>query len=322
MTTTARQRLLGLVEPQRAARVARPDRPRLKVNLYTALETRAAARAARTLAAEGPPPGIDCLMVGDSYLMTHLGRPSTRLDTPAEEAGALDLLVGLVAEVRRALDGEDWPGQPPWLLGDLPDGAAASLGRAEAAAGRMAAAGAEALKVELGGPESWAVLEGLARRGEAVVAHLGYAPQKTTNRRYGGDLAEAAALFAAARRARDAGAVAIVLERVDPAVHARLAAPAPGGLPVYAIFSGAAPNTAQNLNVWDAVVRPDTPRHAFPPTAVLDRADVPAGYTEDLIADRLAALVRLALAGRYPEQRTALDDETREALSALPVWGA
>jgi ketopantoate hydroxymethyltransferase len=157
----AQQRLLDLLGPQRAARVARPDRPRLKVNLYTALETRAAARAARTLAEEGRPPGVDCLMVGDSYLMTHLGRPGTRLDTPAEEAWALDLLVGLLAEVRQALDAEVWPCQPPWLLGDLPDGAAARLAAAEVAAGRMAAAGAEAVKVELAGPESWAVLEGL-----------------------------------------------------------------------------------------------------------------------------------------------------------------
>ena len=114
----------------------------------------------------------------------------------------------------------------------------------------------------------------------------------------------------------------LVLERVDPAVHARLAVPDPGGLPVYAIFSGAAAGTAQNLNVWDAVVRPDTPRRAFPPTAVLDRARVPAEYTEELIADRLAALVRLVQAGRYPEQRSALDAETRDALASLPVWGA
>jgi hypothetical protein len=154
------------------------------------------------------------------------------------------------------------------------------------------------------------------------VAHLGYAPQRTPNRRYGGDLAEAADLFAAARRARDAGAVALVLERVDPAVHARLAAPAPGGLPVYAIFSGGRAGTAQNLNVWDAVVRPDTPRRAFPPHGGAGPGRRAAGYTEDLIADRLAALVRLTLDGRYPEQRTALDAETREALAALPVWGA
>lgn len=312
--------LLERLAPQRAARAARPDRPRLKVNLYTGLETRAAARAARALAAEGPPPGIDCLMVGDSYLMTHLGRPSTRLGTPAEADWALGLLVDLLAEVRAALDDAPWPGQPPWLMGDLPDGAAAIPAAAEAAADRMAAAGADAVKVEIEGPGSWAVLEGLARRGAATVAHLGYAPQRAANRRYGGDLAEAAALFAAARRARDAGAVALVLERVDPAVHARLAAPDPGGLPVYAIFSGAVPGTAQNLNVWDAVVRPDTPRRAFPPTAVLDRARVPAEYTEELVADRFAALVRLALAGRYPEQRTALDAATREALAGLPVW--
>jgi hypothetical protein len=110
---------------------------------------------------------------------------------------------------------------------------------------------------------------------------------------------------------------------VDPAVHARLAAPDPRGLPVYAIFSGVAPGTGQNLNVWDAAVRPDTARRAFPPTAVLDRAGVAAGaYTEDLVADRLAALARLAQAGRYPEQRTTLDDAAREELAATAVWEA
>lgn len=319
-----RARLLGRLASQLAARAARPDRPRLKVNLYNGLETRATAHAARALAAEGTAPDIDCLMVGDSYLMTHLGRPSTRLDTAAEQAWAVDLLVGLLAEVRRAVDAEPWPdGEVPWLLGDLPDGAARDLPAAGAAAARMAAAGAEAVKVEIDGPGSWAVLDGLATGGAAVVAHLGYTPQHSANRRYGGDLAEARALFAAAARARDAGAVALVLERVDPAVHARLAAPDPRGLPVYAIFSGTAPATGQNLNAWDAVVRPDAARRGFPPTAVLDRAEAAAGaYTEELVADRLAALVRLAQAGRYPDQRTSLDEAAREALAAAAVWGA
>jgi hypothetical protein len=85
------------------------------------------------------------------------------------------------------------------------------------------------------------VLEGLARRGRAVVAHLGYAPQKTPNRRYGGDLAEAATCS----RRRGARATPAPWRSCSSGSTPRSTPgwrrPQPGGLPVYAIFSGAAP---------------------------------------------------------------------------------
>jgi ketopantoate hydroxymethyltransferase len=312
--------LVERLAPQVRARRAAPERPRLKLNLYTGTETRAAARAALALAAEGMDPAIDCLMVGDSYLMTHLGRPTTRIPDEAEQEQVLVLLCRLLAEVRTARDAS-FAAPAPWLMGDLPDGSAADVERALRSAAAMAEAGAEAVKLELGREADFAVLEALSARGVPVAAHIGYTPQARPNRRYGVSAQEAARLFAEARRARDGGAVALVVERLTAAVHRRLAAPAPGALPVYAIFSGGAAGTGQSLNVWDAVMRPDSAARGFPPTASLDRADYPERYTEPLIARHLLELMRLALAGRFPPpERKPLPDAELVLIDALPVW--
>ncbi|HET6467197.1 MAG TPA: 3-methyl-2-oxobutanoate hydroxymethyltransferase [Geminicoccaceae bacterium] len=305
---------------QERARRAMPERPRLKINLYTGSETRATARAAAALAAEGIDAGIDCLMVGDSYLMTHLGGSTTRIVDAAEQERVLGILCRLLAEVRTARDASMGPAVP-WLLGDLPDGSASNPDRAIRSVAAMAEAGAEAVKLELARDDDFAVLEALSARGVPVVAHIGYTPQGRPNRRYGADAQEAARLFAEARRARDCGAVALVVERLTEPVHRRLAAPEPCALPVYAIFSGRAPGTGQSLNVWDAVVRPALPSRGFPPTATLRREDRAEHYTEAAIARHLEELMRLTLAGRFPPpDRKPLDDRELVLIDALPVW--
>jgi ketopantoate hydroxymethyltransferase len=315
-----RDQLLRRQAPQILRRRALPTRPRLKINLYKGIETEAVADAAAALAATSGESGIDCLMVGDSYLMTHLGGSPTRIGDPVEQRRVLALLIGLMAEVRRARDACFGP-SGPWLMADFPDGSAGEVESARRSTDAMAGAGAECVKLELGNEAAFAVLERLSAKGVPVAAHIGYTPQARLNRRYGVNGQEAAALFAEARRARDAGAVALVLERVTNAVHERLAAPAADALPVYAIFSGAVPGTGQSLNIWDAVVRPDFAAKAFPPTASLTRADYPAGYTRAVIARHIQELMRLTLEGEFPPpERKPLAAEDLAVLDALPVW--
>jgi ketopantoate hydroxymethyltransferase len=266
-------------------------------------------------------------MVGDSYLMTHLGRSSTQLDA-REHEWFLNVMISLVGEVARAL-APVAPVAPlkgarrPFLLADMPDGAAATPARCLAAADRLAAAGAEAFKLEITSRESLGVLEALARHGHTVLAHIGYTPQDGTNRRYGDTVAEAQDLFAQARAVRDHGACGMTLERVSEPVNRALSRVRPGALPAYSIFSGKAPGGGQSLNVWDAVFAPDVPRRYFPPTSTLARSAYPHGYTEPVIRDHMVKLIHATLRGEFPlSPPTQLAAGDVEALVELDPWQA
>ncbi|MEO5373774.1 MAG: 3-methyl-2-oxobutanoate hydroxymethyltransferase [Alphaproteobacteria bacterium] len=276
-----------------------PDRPRVKVNLYRGAEVAAVAEAAREVARERGHESIDCLMVADSYLMTHLGRSSTRLD-PAERDWFMDVMCDLTAEVARATAQSFAADTRPFIIGDMPDGAAETPVAALANARRLCAAGADVVKLEVHGEATFAALAEVAAAGVPAIAHLGYVPQSSANRRYGTTVQEALELFALARRARAAGAVGLVLERVTVAVNSRLSAPAATGLPVWSVFSGRCRHAGQSLNVWDSVFRPGFAAIGFPPTAELTRESYPAAYTHDTIRSRFAALLRLTLDGHFP----------------------
>ncbi len=284
-----------------AGRIAHPDVPRIKVNLYRGYEVTAVAQAVEDL--RGEVAGftqVDSLMVADSVLTTHLGQTSTRVP-PGQEADFLRTMREMVAEIVAAAREAFGAGpEAPYVIADMPDGSARTPDDAERNGAGMLDLGADILKVEVGEDGGFPVLERLGRAGLPVIAHLGYTPQTRDNRKYGITLEEAQALCAAARRARDAGARAIVLERVSGAVNGLLSRPAPNGLPVYSIFSGRCPYLGQSLNVWDSVIRPDFAAKAFPPTANLDRDAYPEGYTIPVIRSHMAALVRTTLEGRYP----------------------
>lgn len=284
---------LGRLGVDRARQVAPVA---IKINLYNALEAAAVLEAITTMrAAEA----VECFMVGDSYLMTHLGYSTTQLDTREQQDWFLNVMISLVGEVARTLAPLNHT-RRPYLIADLPDGAATAPGRCLAAAERLTAAGAEALKLEITSQDSLAVLEALARHGHVVLAHIGYTPQDGTNRRYGDTVAEAHELFAAARAARDHGACGLTLERVSEPVNRVLCRVRPGALPIYSIFSGKAEGGGQSLNVWDAVFAPDCPRRYFPPTATLTRASYPAGYTEAVIREHMTRLLDATLRGEFP----------------------
>ncbi|MGF1431047.1 3-methyl-2-oxobutanoate hydroxymethyltransferase [Kitasatospora sp. LaBMicrA B282] len=298
-----------------------PARVGLKVNAYRGYEVEGLARAlAAPDLADCP---LECVMVGDSYFMTHLGRSSTVLADAAEREWALGTLVGLVAEVRAALDACFPAHRRPFLLADLPDGATATPAAALAAGERFRAAGADAVKVELAGDRDLECLEALALTGGTTLGHLGYTPQRGALSRHGDSVEDAQRMFARARRVRDAGAAGLIVEMVSEPVNQALSRPDPDGIPLYSVFSGRAEWGGQSLNVWDAVVRPAGRSRFFPPTAVLDAAQVPTAYTPDLIADRMAELVRLTLDGRFPlSPRTALTPEETAQVSATEPWSA
>ncbi|WP_129306970.1 3-methyl-2-oxobutanoate hydroxymethyltransferase [Streptomyces sp. L2] len=300
-------------------RYTSPAQLGLKINAYRGYEIEGLAEALAVPDLADSP--VECVMVGDSYFMTHLGRPGTVMSGAAERDWALTTMAGLVDEVRDALDRHFTPDRVPFLLADLPDGATASPAAARQAAARFRAAGADAVKIEVAGDSELACVEAVAATGLPVLAHLGYTPQLTALTRHGDAVDDALGLFAEARRARDAGACGLVVEMVSEPVNQALSRPHPAGLPLYSVFSGRARWGGQSLNLWDAVVRPARPGRYFPPTPVLDAADVPAAYTPGLIADRMRELVRLTLAGWFPlSPRTALGAQQAARIADTDPW--
>lgn len=293
-----------------------PDRPRIKVNLYRGDEVAAVAAAGGDVARERGHDSIDCVMVADSYLMTHLGRASTRLAAD-ERDWFMAVMCDLTRDVARATADCFADDLRPFIIGDMPDGAADTPEAAVVNGRRLMDCGADVIKLEVHGDESMVALARVAAAGIPAIAHLGYAPQANANRRYGATVDEAVALFAGARRARDAGACGLVLERVTTAVNERLSAPAADGLPVWSIFSGRCRFGGQSLNVWDSVFKPGFAAVAFPPTADLSRESYPAGYGHEVIRTHFADLLRLTLDGRYPPLPSAANEP---ALGDIRPW--
>ncbi len=308
-------------DAQNLLRRRHPDQARIKVNLYTGAEARAVAASVSRLESAGRPSRIDCLMVGDSYLMTHLGRASTRLESESEQREIFDLMLRLVRDVSR--EARSFPGDPrPWVLADLPDGAMATPAKAADSIARMIDAGADAVKLEAISDSVFDMIAAAAARGQATVAHIGYKPQAGANRKYGDTEDEARALMAEARRARDAGAIGLVLERVSQPVVGLLSRPHAKGLPNWAIFCGQAPGAGQSLNVFDSVVKPSFAAIGFPPTSTLTRDAFPSGYTHEVIADHFAGLLDLAYAGTFPPRLSSgLDEAALARLADVDIWG-
>ena len=297
-------------------RATNPGRVGIKVNLYRGYELEAVAAAGAD--ARLHPDPIECFMVADSYLMTHLARPTTRLE-PQEQEWGLALMAGLVAECRQARDRVFRQGTRPYLLGDLPDGAARSPRQARASAQTLIDAGAEAVKLEVAGPAQLPHVDALASAGIPVVTHVGYTPQRGELRRYGRTRAEVAAICDLARSVRELGAVAVVVEMVTEETNRLLCAAHPDGLPVYSIFSGRADLGGQSLNVWDSVFRPSRPSASFPPTATLDAVEDRDRYCPEVIRHAMRELLQLAVEGRFPPSpRGAHVPDAR--LEGLDAW--
>jgi ketopantoate hydroxymethyltransferase len=311
--------LWEFVVGQARERVAR-EALGLKVNLYRGYEVEALGQAMESLDLMRNC-RLECLMVGDSYFMTHLGRPSTRLATPEEQVWGMDQMLTLLQEVRGAMTRAFPAYRRPFLLGDMPDGAATTPTVALKSAEVMVEAGAEVLKVEVTSEASLSVLEALCQEGFAVIAHLGYTPQGGVTRRYGDTLAEAREIFAGSRRVRDLGACGLVLEMVGEPVNQALCRPSPHALPVYSIFSGKAPYGGQSINVWDSVFLPSFKGKYFPPTAEHPVSAFPGVYTPEVITRKVSQMLRLTLAGDFPlSPPSKLSPAEQEELRSIDPW--
>ncbi len=290
----------------------------IKLNLYRDYEVEAVAQAWEDNPLLELGIRLDCLMVSDSYLMTHLGRNSTRL-ARGEQALFLEIMTGLVKEVaHRAM--QLFPDNRPYIVGDMPDGSAANGETALHSADKMVNAGADVIKLEVHSTSVVTTIERLAREGFRVMAHLGYTPQGEGSGRIGGSLEGAHALFASARQVRDAGAESIVLEKVDEFVH-RALVDHPKALPSYAIFSGKSERGGQSLNIWDSVFKPDFRARYFPPTARDTTDSFPGAYSRHIISRRISELLSLTAAGEFPlSPPTPLSQEDLRALAAINPW--
>ncbi|MGD0198921.1 MAG: 3-methyl-2-oxobutanoate hydroxymethyltransferase [Solirubrobacteraceae bacterium] len=194
--------------------------------------------------------GIDIVLVGDSAAEVVLGYGST-------VAVSIEEMLMLTAAVRRGL-------RTPLLVGDLPFGSyEASDEQAVRSAQRFVKeSGADAVKLEGGGPTSVARVKAIVGAGIPVMGHVGLTPQTTTalgGRRAQGRTAERAlALGREARELESAGCFAIVLEAIPAAVAAQLT----DTLSIPTIGIGAGPETSgQVLVVHDMLgVYPEAPR--------------------------------------------------------------
>jgi 3-methyl-2-oxobutanoate hydroxymethyltransferase len=170
--------------------------------------------------------GIPFIHVGDTLGMVVLGYPDTTLVTMAE----------MEHHVRAAARA-----QPRALLAaDLPYGSYETPTSACANAQRLVAAGAEAVKAE-GGRSILEQVRAIVSAGIPYCGHLGMLPQHVREeggyRIKGKTRSEREALLADAEALVEAGAFAIVLEIVSPAVAKELTAQI--SVPTIGIGSGA-----------------------------------------------------------------------------------
>jgi 3-methyl-2-oxobutanoate hydroxymethyltransferase len=154
--------------------------------------------------------GVDLVLVGDSGAMTVLGYPST-------VAVELDEMLVLARAVRRGL-------RTPLLVGDMTFGSyEVSDEQAVSSALRFVKeAGADAVKLEGGGPVSVARARAIVQAGIPVMGHVGLTPQTSTA--LGGYRAQGRTADAATRVAhealalQEAGCFSVVFEAIPSAV--------------------------------------------------------------------------------------------------------
>ena len=159
--------------------------------------------------------GVDVVLVGDSGAEVVLGYDST-------VAVSVDEMLMLTAATRRGV-------RSALLVADLPFGSyEASDELAVLAAQRFVKeAGADAVKLEGGGPAQLERVRAIVGAGVPVMGHVGLTPQTATalggRRAQGRTAARALAVAAQARALEAAGAFAIVFEAIPAAVAATIA---------------------------------------------------------------------------------------------------
>lgn len=242
--------------------------------------------------------GVDVLLVGDSLGMVLLGYPDTTRVT-------MDEMIHHTKAVARAAS-------RAMVVGDLPFlSYHTGVGEALTNAGRFVQeAGAQAVKLEGGGPRVAETVSRLTEAGIPVMGHLGLTPQSVNQlggyRVQGRDAAAAAALLEDALRLERAGVFALVLEMVP----APLAAVITRRLAIPTIGIGAGPHCDGQILVTHDMVGL---YHQRAPRFVKVYADLARDFRR-----AVEAYVREVREGKFPgpEHAFDLDPEVLEALSA------
>ncbi|AVF03771.1 MULTISPECIES: 3-methyl-2-oxobutanoate hydroxymethyltransferase [Devosia] len=223
-----------------------------------------------TMAALVDMSGADMILVGDSLGNVVLGHETTLPVT-------LDDMIRHAAAVKRG-------SQRALLVCDLPFGAVTDPDTTLVNAMRvLKETGVEAVKIE-GGLAMVPVVEKLVAHGIAVVAHIGLTPQHVHQMggyyMHGKDAASAERLRAEAQALEAAGAFAIVLECVTPALAAEITQ----SLTIPTIGIGSGKDCAgQVLVINDLIGLNITP----PPSFARPRADV-ASVIRTAVGDYVA----------------------------------
>ena len=175
--------------------------------------------------------GVDVVLVGDSGAEVVLGYPST-------VAVSVEEMLMLTAATRRGLS-------TPLLVADLPFGSyeAADEQAVLTAQRFVKEAGADAVKLEGGGPAQVSRVQAIVAAGIPVMGHVGLTPQSATalggRRAQGRTAVRALALAREARALEAAGCFAIVFEAIPAAIAERLT----NALKIPVIGIGAGPGT-------------------------------------------------------------------------------
>ncbi len=263
---------------------------RNKVTIKTLLDRKQAGRkismltcydypTARILEAEG----VDCLLVGDTLAQVLLGHDNT---LPA----TMDLMVTLAAAVRRGAPSAFLIGDMPYLSHQV------STGEAIRNAGRfMAEAGCDCVKIECDRRHADTVAA-MTRATIPVMAHLGLKPQSV--HQTGGhitqarDAESALRLIEDAARMEEAGASALLLEKVPPEPAGVVASRT--SLPV--IGCGAGPHCDGHVVVLYDVLGLSgyMPRFA-------KRYEAQAKAVREAITEAVRTYVSDVVEGRYPD---------------------
>jgi 3-methyl-2-oxobutanoate hydroxymethyltransferase len=241
--------------------------------------------------------GVELVLVGDSAAMTVLGHDST---VPA----TMEQLLMLTAAVTRGA-------KRPLIVADMPFGSfqVSDEGAVENAVRFVKEAGADAVKLEGGGP-TLSRVQAIVGAGISVMGHVGLTPQSATMlggfKAQGRTADKAQRLYEDALALEAAGCFAIVLEAVPAAVAVRVTE----ALEVPTIGIGAGAQCDGQVLVWHDLLGL---YEGKAPRFVKRYADLAAEARTAL--ETYVADVR---EGRFPEEQHtyAIPDEELEAFEA------
>ncbi|MDQ6971657.1 MAG: 3-methyl-2-oxobutanoate hydroxymethyltransferase [Mariprofundaceae bacterium] len=239
------------IRPVTAATLMRAKRQHEKTVWLTAYDA-FSARLAESA-------GVDVLLVGDSLGMVALGYDST---IPVTLEQMIHHTAAVVRGRKRA-----------WVVCDLPFGSyQQSPEQAFASSVRVLQQTAcDAVKLEGGVPMAETIAF-LARRGIAVVAHIGLTPQSV--KLFGGygkrgkNDGERQQLLADAAAVCEAGAVALVLENIPHDLAAEVSA----AIPIPTVGIGAGPDCDAQVLVWHDLIGLSESNPPFAPAYADGRA--------------------------------------------------